>query len=212
MCSGQLLGGQDEELSSREKAKARELFDAYDYDRRGRIEMSEMNELLMEQNWIMDERGLKQYEDDFLGHHIRYVDYPMFLTIYQKFLTQQPLCIRKIAAQAEQINILDLRAVEAATHRVFQLEDEDGRGYIDMCDMRDIMRESGLPDRDGDDFEAVMLKAMHEFDTNRDGRISFEEFVLYRNAVLDNFHKSDVALQRQTAAVDDPWDEFHFSD
>lgn len=224
-----LLGGAEDGISSREGGKAREMFDAFDYDSSGMLEVSEVRQLLLEQQWILDRVGLEAIEEQYLGDEQKYVDYDTFLKIYEKALSAQPQSIRKThvvkptkpktddlprpkkSAKADRINILDLRSLEAATHRVFLAEQEGSGGYITMQDMRHIMRDSGLPDRDGDDFEAVMLRAMAQFDSNSDGRIDFEEFILYRNAVLENFHESDVEQKLKEGGSADPWDEFHFN-
>merc|ERR1712187_201398 len=96
---------------------------------------------------------------------------------------------------ARRIDVTDLRSLERDTRRLFDEMDNDASGYLNMDEMRNVMRESGLPDTDGDDYQTVVLETMQFADTNQDGQISFEEFVLYRNAVFDNFFCNGVCIR-----------------
>ncbi|KAJ8423172.1 hypothetical protein Cgig2_020971 [Carnegiea gigantea] len=57
-------------------------------------------------------------------------------------------------------------------HRAFMYFDTDGNGYIQLDELRDaLIDESGETDAD------VLNEIMREVDTDKDGRISYEEFV-----------------------------------
>ncbi|XP_057516661.1 calcium-dependent protein kinase 10-like [Amaranthus tricolor] len=57
-------------------------------------------------------------------------------------------------------------------HRAFMYFDKDGSGYIELDELRDALAdESAQTDSD------VVTQIMQEVDTNKDGRISYEEFV-----------------------------------
>lgn len=199
-------------LSEWEEHLAEELFLAYDYDGTGMIEVMDVRELLMEQQWIMDSSALDNFVNSFVGKDAKTVNYEQFMHLYRAMAARQPTSIRKQKG-ARRIDVADLRNLERDTRRLFDEMDNDGSGYLNMDEMRNVMRESGLPDTDGDEYETVVLETMQFADKNQDGQISFEEFVLYRNAVLDNFFLNGVVIPPQTANTrddDDQWNEYKF--
>merc|ERR1712216_54809 len=104
-----------------------------------------------------------------------------FQEIYKSMRARQPSGVRKKMAGVR-IEIGDMRDLEADTRHLF--DDYDmGNGRIDIYGLRQVMRDSGLPDVDGDDYESAVLAHMQFADTNKDGLIDFEEFVGYRNAI-----------------------------
>ncbi|XP_056684699.1 calcium-dependent protein kinase 10 isoform X2 [Spinacia oleracea] len=65
-------------------------------------------------------------------------------------------------------------------HRAFMYFDKDGSGYIDLDELRDALSdESAETDAD------VLTEIMREVDTDKDGRISYEEFVAMMKAGTD---------------------------
>ncbi|OIV89178.1 hypothetical protein TanjilG_25399 [Lupinus angustifolius] len=57
-------------------------------------------------------------------------------------------------------------------HKAFNFFDKDGSGYIELGELQDALTdESGETDVD------VLIDIMHDVDTDKDGRISYEEFV-----------------------------------
>ncbi|KAL8141957.1 hypothetical protein V2J09_014989 [Rumex salicifolius] len=57
-------------------------------------------------------------------------------------------------------------------HRAFMFFDKDGSGYIELDELRDA-----LVDESGETEAEVLNEIMREVDTDKDGRISYEEFV-----------------------------------
>ncbi|KAL2540903.1 Calcium-dependent protein kinase 8 [Abeliophyllum distichum] len=56
-------------------------------------------------------------------------------------------------------------------HKAFAFFDRNGSGYIEIEELRDA-----LSDEDGANNEEVINAIMHDVDTDKDGRISYEEF------------------------------------
>nr|GMC60431.1 calcium-dependent protein kinase 10-like [Ipomoea batatas] len=70
--------------------------------------------------------------------------------------------------------IIHLQRMENDEHirRAFMFFDKDGSGYIDIDELREA-----LADESGDCDINVVNEIMREVDTDKDGQISFEEFV-----------------------------------
>merc|ERR1712139_150714 len=68
---------------------------------------------------------------------------------------------------------------------LFNSADEGKKGYLSIADMRQVLCSSGLPDLDGDNFETVVHEHMKCADKNADGKVCFEEFVGYRNNIIE---------------------------
>ncbi|XAR50101.1 Non-specific serine/threonine protein kinase [Bertholletia excelsa] len=69
---------------------------------------------------------------------------------------------------------------DAHFHRAFSFFDKDGSGYIELEELREALAgESGETDAD------VLHDIMREVDTDKDGRISYEEFVAMMKAGTD---------------------------
>merc|ERR1712232_276620 len=116
----------------------------------------------------------------------------MFVKLYKGVLAKQPTGVRKQQAMRDgtkgsakgRINIDDLRLLESDLRSLFNSADEGKKGYLSIADMRQVMRLSGLPDLDGDNFETVVHEHMCCADKNADGKVCFEEFVGYRNNII----------------------------
>lgn len=65
-------------------------------------------------------------------------------------------------------------------HKAFKFFDKDGSGYIESGELQEALAdESGVTDAD------VLNDIMREVDTDKDGRISYEEFVAMMKAGTD---------------------------
>ncbi|KAJ8570892.1 hypothetical protein K7X08_037864 [Anisodus acutangulus] len=57
-------------------------------------------------------------------------------------------------------------------HKVFSYFYKDGNGYTESHELQDALMEDGA-----DDCTNIVNDILHEVDTHKDGRISYEEFV-----------------------------------
>jgi len=69
---------------------------------------------------------------------------------------------------------------DAHLRKAFLFFDKDSSGYIERAELADA-----LADEAGHTDEAALDNVMQEVDTNKDGRISFEEFVAMMKAGTD---------------------------
>ncbi|XP_074316978.1 calcium-dependent protein kinase 30-like [Silene latifolia] len=77
---------------------------------------------------------------------------------------------------------IHLQKIENDEHfqKAFMYFDKDGSGYIELAELRD-----GLVDESGDTDSEVLREIMREVDTDKDGRISYEEFVAMMKSGID---------------------------
>mmetsp|Transcript_19597 Transcript_19597/g.51983 ORF Transcript_19597/g.51983 Transcript_19597/m.51983 type:complete len:249 (-) Transcript_19597:83-829(-) len=194
-------------LSAEEEQKARATFAKYDLDKTGAMDIVQIRELLEEIAWCMDNADIKNVIGECFGADVVEFSYNDFTKVYRTMLAKQPPSVRR-AQHSGRTTVQDLRQQEANSRALFKEMDEHGTGYLTTEAMRLVMRELRLPDTDGDDYEAVVLDHMRFADRNNDDKISFEEFILYRNAVLDHhFLQVRRAQERdhQTVEDDDPF-------
>lgn len=176
-------------LTVQEERAAREVYNAYDLDGMQSLTKQELLELLVEQNWCMDEDTIDSIVSRYCSND-EAIGFDGFLTIYRTVIAKQPTSVRKsisIAGGPANIDITDLRQLEADQREAFEALDTTNCGYLRIDEMKEVLRITGIPDTDGDDYDGIVLEQMELADSNQDGRISFEEFVLYRNAVLGRF-------------------------
>lgn len=211
-------------MSAAEQRKASEIFNAYDYDKSGHIDATELRELLVELQWAMDEKTLDDFIKEQVGADNKRVSLAAFQEIYGLMAAKQPSSVRKMITittgngdEKAKNNIVvdDLLELEADTRYLFDGYDM-GNGKINLAGLRRVMRDMGLPDVDGDDYEAQVAMHMEMADVNQDGLIDFQEFAGYRNSILDYFYQQDKQAEKrqltESNADKSPWAEWKFAD
>ncbi|KAG8388995.1 hypothetical protein BUALT_Bualt02G0183400 [Buddleja alternifolia] len=148
-----------EHLSVEEVAGMKEAFDMMDSGKRGKINLQEFK------------IGLQK-----LGHQIPDADIQILMEAadldgdgtlnYGEFVAVS-VHLRKMANDEH-------------LHKAFAFFDKDGNGYIEIEELRDA-----LNDEDDANSEEVIIAIMHDVDTDKDGRISYEEFATMMKAGTD---------------------------
>merc|ERR1712007_364818 len=178
-------------VSDDEMKNVKEVFDAYDLDSTGKITFSELRDLLLEQKWCMDWNRMQMFVVEHIGN-ASMINFDQFKQLYVAMLETQPVSIRKANSKNANINVVDLRELEADARHNFASFDKDGSGCLDVEEMKQVMADNGVPDIDGDFYERCVNDRMKTIDVNSDGQVDFEEFTLYGNAVFDNFYKHGI--------------------
>lgn len=186
-------------LTEEEERKAREIFAVYDYDGSGTIEITELRDLLLELQLSLSPEFLEEFVQSVFQHldkdRTLRLDFGEFVTLYQQVISQQPPGVAK-RNQGRRIDVKDLKETELALRDIFNVYDVDQSGYLDMQEMIQVLEEAGLPDPHGDGFQTVIDSHMAFADADMDGRIDFQEFLCYTNAVIDYIYdvgKGDAA-------------------
>ncbi|KAL2485473.1 Calcium-dependent protein kinase 8 [Abeliophyllum distichum] len=148
-----------EHLSVEEVAGIKEAFDTMDTGKRGVINLEELK------------IGLRKH-----GHQIPEADLQILMEAadvdrdgtlnYGEFVAVS-VHIRKMANDEH-------------LHKAFAFFDRNESGYIEIEELR-----LALSDEDDDNSEEVINAIMHDVDTDKDGRISYEEFAVMMKAGTD---------------------------
>jgi Ca2+-binding EF-hand superfamily protein len=186
--------GAEVTLTEAEAQKAKEIFELYDYDGSGTIDMTELRELLLELRLNVSAEFLEDYTATIFSNLDRdkskKISFQEFEKLYKEVISNQPTGVRKQNTR-ERINVLDLHNVEAMLRRAFETYDADGSGYLDTPEMIQLLVDLGFPDPHGDGFQSVLSEHMEFADLDADGRVDFHEFVLYSNALLDYLYQME---------------------
>ncbi|KAL8545151.1 hypothetical protein ACS0TY_005372 [Phlomoides rotata] len=148
-----------EHLSVEEVAGLKEAFDMMDSEKRGKINLGEFK------------IGLQK-----LGHQIPDTDVQILMEAadvdgdgtlnYREFVAVS-VHLRKMANDEH-------------LHKAFAFFDRNGSGYIEIDELRDA-----LSDEDDGNNDEIIKAIMHDVDTDKDGRISYEEFSAMMKAGTD---------------------------
>ncbi|EPS73534.1 calcium-dependent protein kinase 8, partial [Genlisea aurea] len=148
-----------EHLSVEEVAGIKEAFDMMDSEKKGKINLEEFKV------------GLQK-----LGHQIPETDIQILMEAadvdgdgtlnYGEFVAVS-VHLRKMANDEH-------------LHKAFAFFDRNGSGYIEIEELRDA-----LSDEDGANSEEVITAIMHDVDTDKDGKISYDEFAGMMKAGTD---------------------------
>lgn len=185
------------------------------YGKSGRIDKSEVKELLGDLKWGVDQNKLRTFMTAVFGDqkgNLTVISFEQFVQLHKAVIARQPPGIRKqqVLKDGEQalgkrrININDLRLLETDLRIMFNGLDAERKGYLSIADMRKVLEESGLPDPDGDQFETAVHEHMLIADKNKDGRVTFEEFVSYRNQMIDYCAASGLVEKAAPTDEEDP--------
>lgn len=210
ICRGR-AGGKIEEaapkqvaLSEAEKQKAKEIFELYDYDGSGTIDMTELRELLLELRLNVSPEFLEDYTHTIFSNldldKSKKISFEEFEKLYKEVIANQPTGVRKQNTR-ERVTVGDAHNVDFMLRQAFEAYDADGSGYLDTPEMLTLLLDLGFPDPHGDGFQSVLAEHMEFADLDSDGRVDFHEFVLYSNALLDYLYQmeNDETASEQSA-------------
>ncbi|KAL2557198.1 Calcium-dependent protein kinase 8 [Forsythia ovata] len=148
-----------EHLSVEEVAGIKETFAMMDTGNRGKINLEEFK------------IGLQK-----LGHQIPDADLQILMEAADIDGDGTLNCEEFVAVLVH----LRKMANDEHLHKAFAFFDRNGSGYIEIEELRDA-----LSDEDGANNEEVINAIMHDVDTDKDGRISYEEFASMMKAGTD---------------------------
>merc|ERR1711879_1131487 len=92
------------------------------------------------------------------------INFDLFSKLYAMIMLFQPVSIRKLKSKNSSINAFDLRELEAQARTFFESFDHNKSGTLDVEEMRQVFKENGVPDVDGDEYERCVVERMLTID------------------------------------------------
>jgi len=145
-----------EELTPAQIEQFKKYFMMFDKDKKGYIHTSQVGQILRTMGQAFEERDLKQLIKEFDSDGSNQIEFEEFAALVARFIMDDE----------------DSGALEEELREAFRLYDKQGNGYINVSDLRDILR--ALDDNITEDELDEMIA---EIDTDGSGTVDFDEFM-----------------------------------
>lgn len=133
----------------------RKAFDMFDKNKKGVIHTNMVATILRTMGQTFEERDLKDIIEEIDSDGSGELEFDEFLTLAARFLVEE-----------------DTEAMQEELREAFRLYDKEGNGYINVSDLREILR--ALEDNMSEDELDEMIA---EIDTDGSGTVDFDEFM-----------------------------------
>jgi len=144
-----------DELSKDQVVMLRKAFDMFDKEKKGVINTNMVATILRSLGQTFEENDLKDLIDEIDSDGSGELEFEEFTGLAAKFLGEE-----------------DAEAMQQELREAFRLYDKEGNGYINVSDLREILR--ALDDAVGEDELDEMIT---EIDTDGSGTVDFDEFL-----------------------------------
>ncbi|XP_023228541.1 troponin C-like [Centruroides vittatus] len=144
-----------EDLSAEQVEMLKKAFDMFDRDKKGYIHCDMVGTILRSMGQTFNERELRELISEVDADGSGEIEFDEFLVLTARFLLEE-----------------DTAAMEQELREAFRLYDKEGNGYINVSDLRQILR--ALDDKLTEDELDEMIA---EIDTDGSGTVDFEEFM-----------------------------------
>ena len=145
-----------EELTPQQLEQFKKYFTMFDKEKKGFIHTSQVGQILRTMGQAFEERDLKQLIKEFDTDGSNQIEFEEFAALVARFILEDD----------------DSGALEEELREAFRLYDKQGNGYINVSDLRDILR--ALDDNITEDELDEMIA---EIDTDGSGTVDFDEFM-----------------------------------
>jgi len=134
----------------------RKYFTMFDKEKKGYIHTSQIGQILRTMGQAFQDRDLKQLIKEFDADGSGEIEFEEFAGLVARFVLQED----------------DSGALEEELREAFRLYDKEGNGYINVKDLREILRQ--LDDNISEDELDEMIA---DIDTDGSGTVDFDEFM-----------------------------------
>lgn len=192
-------------LTKDEMAVAKQMFEKYDVDFSGEIVFSELRALLKDLRIRLTTQQLTKYCKVSLSDLEEYEKFNVglswtdFLNLYQGILMSQFTPVRAeltVNPRNTRASLADIQSTDEQLRNAFYSFDVDHNGYLDMAEMSNVLQFLGFNAPPGETLEHFTERQFQRADTSKDGRISYQEFVDYVNALVQ-----DIAVCRELGQI-----------
>ncbi|CAK5032119.1 unnamed protein product [Meloidogyne enterolobii] len=145
-----------EQLTSDQIEQFRKYFNMFDKEGKGFIRATQVGQILRTMGQAFEERDLKQLIREFDSDGSGEIEFEEFAAMVANFVVSGE----------------DNEGLQQELREAFRLYDKEGNGYINVSDLREILR--ALDDKITDDELDEMIA---EIDTDGSGTVDFDEFL-----------------------------------
>lgn len=133
----------------------RKAFDMFDKDKKGIIHTNMISQILRSMGQTFEERDLKDIIEEIDSDGSGELEFDEFLALAARFVVEE-----------------DAEAMQEELREAFRLYDKAGNGYINVSDLREILRalDDCLTEEELDEM-------ITEIDTDGSGTVDFDEFM-----------------------------------
>jgi calcium-binding protein CML len=149
---------------------ARQIFDRFDKDRSGSIEIRELDALLRSLGTTFDEDALLSAMASLKTAKPNRITWDEFQKMWSALQSPSKPAPRPKSSPAKEEKPRASKAQPIDLRAVFKTFDKDNSGYIDVAELASMMEAMGM-EPDDDELDA----AIEELDRDESGRISFDE-------------------------------------
>ncbi|KRY13939.1 Troponin C, isoform 2 [Trichinella patagoniensis] len=144
------------QLSNEQIEQFRKYFNMFDKEKKGYIHTSQVGQILRTMGQAFEDRDLKQLIKEFDTDGSGEIEFEEFAALVARFVMQED----------------DSANMEEELREAFRLYDKEGNGYINVSDLRDILRAL-----DENITEDELDEMIAEIDTDGSGTVDFDEFM-----------------------------------
>ncbi|KAF8795770.1 Troponin C like protein [Argiope bruennichi] len=144
-----------EELSKEQVEMLKKAFDMFDKDKKGSINTNMVATILRTLGQTFVESELRELIQEIDVDGSGELEFDEFLALTSRFLVEE-----------------DAEAMQEELREAFRMYDKEGNGYINVADLREILR--ALDDKLTEDELDEMIA---EIDTDGSGTVDFDEFM-----------------------------------
>uniref|UniRef100_A0A1I7ZF32 Troponin C n=1 Tax=Steinernema glaseri TaxID=37863 RepID=A0A1I7ZF32_9BILA len=145
-----------EQLTAEQIEQFRKFFDMFDKEKKGYIRSTQVGQVLRTMGQAFEDRDLKQLIKQFDTDGSGEIEFEEFTAMCANFV----------------VNDSDNAGLEEELRDAFRLYDKEGNGYINVSDLRDILR--ALDDNVS---EEELDEMITEIDADGSGTVDFDEFM-----------------------------------
>uniref|UniRef100_A0A914VF43 EF-hand domain-containing protein n=1 Tax=Plectus sambesii TaxID=2011161 RepID=A0A914VF43_9BILA len=145
-----------EQLTAEQIEQFRKYFNMFDKEKKGYIHAAQVGQILRTMGQAFEERDLKKLIKQFDSDGSGEIEFEEFAAMVANFVNDDE----------------DKAALEDELREAFRLYDKEGNGYINVSDLRDILR--ALDENVSEDELDEMIT---EIDSDGSGTVDFDEFM-----------------------------------
>ncbi|KRZ13920.1 Troponin C, isoform 2, partial [Trichinella pseudospiralis] len=142
------------QLSNEQIEQFRKYFNMFDKEKKGYIHTSQVGQILRTMGQAFEDRDLKQLIKEFDTDGSGEIEFEEFAALVARFVMQED----------------DSANMEEELREAFRLYDKEGNGYINVSDLRDILRAL-----DENITEDELDEMIAEIDTDGSGTVDFDD-------------------------------------